>query len=262
MRGFVGPADIFRNPQAVFCLFEPQKKGISPFDLELTTAGDDFAVMGEHFKLGLYEHQSASAIAGLIDLLTASPHLATDPAAIRSIRITIYEPAFSIIGDLHKRDPRTRQSADHSMVYIVATLLRKAVETKQAGWRELMLTPADYDDGALFHALTRDLMQRIDFRHGGPEYDAKYPDGIPTSLEIDHATLGTLSSGLVMYPPGHARNTTADLTDLLRHKFDRLAGLGVRDPAALHQRVSNLAAKSPAEIQALYSFEIDHVRPA
>ena len=77
----------------------------------------------------------------------------------------------------------------------------------------LMLVPADYDDAALHHPLTRELMQRIDFRHGGPEYDAKYPDGIPTTLEIDHATLGTLTSGLVMYPEGHARNTIADLPD-------------------------------------------------
>jgi 2-methylcitrate dehydratase len=70
MRGFVGPADIFRNPQAPFCLFEPPpKKGISPFNLELAAGGDDFAVMGEHFKLGLYEHQSASAIAGLLTLI-------------------------------------------------------------------------------------------------------------------------------------------------------------------------------------------------
>ena len=32
----------------------------------LATGGDDFAVMGMHFKLGLYEHQSAGAIQGLI----------------------------------------------------------------------------------------------------------------------------------------------------------------------------------------------------
>lgn len=44
---FVGPADIFRNAQAIFCLFEkPQQKGTSPFDLRLTASGDDFAVMG------------------------------------------------------------------------------------------------------------------------------------------------------------------------------------------------------------------------
>ena len=128
MRGFVGPADIFRNPEAIFCLFEPPaKKGTSPFDLTLATSGDDFAVMGMHFKLGLYEHQSAGAIEGLIDLLAREPALLADADAIERIRIVDLQPAFGIIGDPAKRDPRTRQSADHSMVYIVATLLRKAL---------------------------------------------------------------------------------------------------------------------------------------
>jgi 2-methylcitrate dehydratase len=272
MRGFVGPADIFRNPQAIFCLFEPSaKKGTSPFSLELAASGDDFAVMGMHFKLGLYEHQSAGAIAGLFDLLAKHPQLAADPAAIEKIRITIYEPAFSIIGDPHKRDPRTRQSADHSMVYIVATLLRKAAEVRgqesevgsqESGWKSLMLLPEDYSDAALVHPLTREIMAKIDFCHGGPEYDAKYPDGIPTTLEIEHRTLGRLSSGLVMYPEGHARNTSGNLSALLQHKFQRLAGLGVRDVATLQRRLSNLGSKSADEIQQLYSFEIEHVRPA
>jgi 2-methylcitrate dehydratase len=270
MRGFVGPADIFRNPQAVFCLFEqPQEKGTSPFDLELAARGDDFAVMGMHFKLGLYEHQSAGAIEGLISLLNKHPQLVDDPTAIERIRITIYEPAFSIIGDPHKRDPRTRQSADHSMVYIVGTLLRKAAELRGQGtgdrgqgWEALMLMPEDFGDEALFHPVTRELMGRIDFCHGGREYDVRYPDGIPTSIEIQHRLLGMLSSGLVMYPEGHARNTSGNLPALLRNKFRRLAGLGVRDVDALHDRLTNLAGKSAAEIRDLYSFEIDHVRPA
>jgi 2-methylcitrate dehydratase len=197
--------------------------------------------------------------------------LAAEPAAIEKIRITIYEPAFSIIGDSHKRDPRTRQSADHSMVYIIATLLRKAVEAGVQGsgfrvqeflWKDLMLMPDDYNDAALFHPLTRELMRRIDLLHGGPDYDAKYPDGIPTTVEITHRTLGTVSSGLVMYPEGHARNTGGNLPALLEHKFNRLAGLGVGDMAALRKRLTNLINKSSAEIRELYSFKIDHVRPA
>jgi len=99
-------------------------------------------------------------------------------------------------------------------------------------------------------------MERIDFRHGGAEYDAKYPDGIPTSLDIDHRAQGTLSSGLVMYPEGHARNTSGNLDRLLQQKFLRLAGLGVRDPSALLVRTTNLADKSSAEIAELYTFEI------
>jgi len=257
MRGFQGPADIFRNPEAIFCLFErPTVAGTSPFDLTLTTAGSDFAIMGMHFKLGLYEHQSAGAIEGLINLLALYPAVLDDIHKLRLVRITTYEPAFSIIGDPAKRDPRTRQSADHSMVYIVATLLRKAFELRAVGWEELMLLPVDYDEHSLFDPVTRSLMDRIEFRHGGREYDEKYPDGIPTTLEIEHDELGLLSSGLVMYPEGHARNRSGHLEALLRRKFDRLVEPAVDNPAALWDQLSDVAEKSPAEIADLYSFSI------
>jgi 2-methylcitrate dehydratase len=101
-------------------------------------------------------------------------------------------------------------------------------------------------------------MERIEFRHGGPEYDAKYPDGIPTSLEIDHRTLGTLSNGLVMYPEGHARNTSGHLDLLLKAKFQRLAGLGVKDVDGLVLRIG-LNEKSAEEIRELYSFAISRL---
>lgn len=39
-----------------------------------------------------------------------------------------YQPAFGIIGDPAKRDPHTRQSADHSMVFILAAMLNKAAQ--------------------------------------------------------------------------------------------------------------------------------------
>jgi 2-methylcitrate dehydratase len=204
----------------------------------------------------LYEHQSAGAIQGLMDLVIRNPDLLADPQALKKVRITIYEPAFGIIGDPAKRDPRTRQSADHSMVYIIATLLRKAFHERKAGWRELMLVPADYDAASLADPLTRALIERIEFRHGGKEYDEKYPDGIPTTLEVEHARLGNLSSGLVMYPEGHARNTSGNLPALLQHKFRVLASLGVSDVDALYARFTNLAEKSAAEIADLYDFPI------
>ena len=257
MRGFIGPADIFRNPEAIFCLFEkPVQAGESPFDLALSTSGSDFAVMGMHFKLGLYEHQSAGAIQGLIDLLSRNAKLLDTPDHLRGLRITIYEPAFGIIGDPAKRDPRTRQSADHSMVYIIATLLRKAYQKQGTSWHDLMLLPEDYNDANLFDPLTRRIMDRIEFRHGGRDYDEKYPDGIPTTLEIEHELLGMLSSGLVMYPEGHARNTSGQLDDLLAYKFRKLAALGVEDVAGLYRRFSGMLQKSTDEIADLYSFVI------
>lgn len=118
MRGFVGPKDIFRNPEAIFRINE-KTSGDSPFDICLGYDGNDFAVMGMHFKLGLYEHQSAGAIEGVMKLL--HQHRFTqfrNPDAVKNIKIVAYEPAFGIIGDPAKRHPTTRQSADHSMVYI------------------------------------------------------------------------------------------------------------------------------------------------
>jgi 2-methylcitrate dehydratase len=266
IRGFRGPADIFRNPQALFCLFEPPPRpGESPFDLELATHGSDFAIMGMHFKLGLYEHQAAGAMAGLIRLLLKVPALAEDPDAIQELRVLLYEPALSIIADPHKRDPRTRQSADHSLVYILATLLLKAHQATQRGdwphdevaaWQSWMLLPEDYDEAALHEPRKRQLMQRIHFSHGGSEYDARYPDGLPASVEIVHRDRGRHTSGLVLYPPGHARCREPRLYDLLRAKFDRLAGRGVADPAALRQRLHQLPHLTPDETSELYSFPL------
>ncbi|MCH8006363.1 MAG: MmgE/PrpD family protein [Planctomycetes bacterium] len=266
MRGFVGPGDIFRNPAAIFRFFEPTA-GPAPFDLVLTHSGEDFAVMGMHFKLGLYEHQSAGALAGLIGLLTKHRHLLDDPEQIQAIKIIAYEPAFSIIGDPAKRDPRTRQSADHSMVYIIARTLAKAFNLARGGpanvpggiddaWQQLMLGPDDYRREALCDTQTRRLMARITFAHGGKKYDDRYPDGIPTSVVITTTAGDTLDSGLMMYPAGHARNKTANLPRLLKAKWLTLAAPAVDEPQRITDRLNALPGLDAAGLASLYDFSI------
>ncbi len=289
MAGFLGPKDIFRNPEAIFRLFEgpgqlfqkissagtgiPSAKAgnahASPFDLVLATGGSDFAVMGMHFKLGLYEHQSAGALQGLINLISRHPHLLADQTgeAIRSIVVKAYEPAFGIIGDPAKRDPKTRQSADHSMLYLVCTMLRKALERRHAnpkatlGWKELMLLPDDFGPAALHDPLTRQLMEKMSFEHGGPDFDAKYPDGIPTAMVITDVTGATLDSGLVMYPGGHARNDQGNdrvnLNEILDHKFAMLGTLVTDKPKGLIERFSNLAKKKAGAVATMLDFPLE-----
>jgi 2-methylcitrate dehydratase len=271
MRGFLGPRDIFRNPESMFRQFE-KTNGDSPFDLVLSHSGGDFAVMGMHFKLGLYEHQSAGALQGMLTLLRENPQIlekALENAdAIRSINIVAYEPAFGIIGDPAKRDPKTRQSADHSMVYIVGTLLRKAIEMARSTgstklghcdncyWKNLMLVPHDYSPEAIVHPATRALMEKFSFTHGGPEYDRRYPDGIPTSLVIEMADGAKFDSGLVMYPAGHARNATADLKGILAKKAKNLGALASDDPQPVIDRFNRIASLSAAELASLHDFTI------
>lgn len=267
MDGFRGPRDIFRNPESLFRVFE-NTEGDSPFDLTLSHSGDDFAVMGMHFKIGLYEHQSAGALQGLLNLLQQDPSLAADPEKITSIHITAYEPAFSIIGDPAKRDPTTRQSADHSMVYIVSTMLQKAVEavsqdgaglfkeTNDEVWKRLMLTPYDFDTDAIHNPVTRKIMETITFEHGGGTYDEKYPDGIPTSIKITSQDGTTLDSGMIMYPAGHARNTVADMDDVLVAKFKMHGDIAMEDPSEVISRCMDVEQLDKNKLMHIWDIEL------
>jgi 2-methylcitrate dehydratase len=189
-------------------------------------------------------------------LLTSYPQIAERPSDIRKILIKAYEPAFGIIGDPHKRNPTTRQSADHSMVYIISRLLAKAtgqvsgggppvktrVSNREEAWKEWMLTPYDYGHEALNDKLTRSIMETIEFEHGGPEFDSRYPDGIPTSVDIHLADGQIFKSGLVMYPSGHARERDSDLRAILDHKFYKL-GLIAFTPGRFNNYMKRLTGK-------------------
>jgi 2-methylcitrate dehydratase len=262
LAGFVGPKDVFRNPLAIYRLNEPTPHGESPFDLELCLAGDAFAIHAMHFKLGLYEHQSAAALESLVALFGRQPSLAADLSEINTVCVRIYEPAYSIIADPAKKTPTTRQSADHSLPYILArTLLKaRAATGGSLGWEALMLLPDDYADEAICDPAAARLIERMVIEHGGPEYDALYPDGIPTSVTIEHKRLGTLDGGLVRYPLGHAKSDAGQTAAVVDLKFDRLVADAIDDPAALRARV-RLAGKSASNVADLYAFSIHGCDP-
>jgi 2-methylcitrate dehydratase len=244
---------------AIYRLNQPCPDGESPFDLELGVAGDAFAINAMHFKLGLYEHQSAGALQSLVDLFRDRPAVAADLDAIHRIRVRIYEPAYSIIADPAKRSPTTRQSADHSLPYILAKTLLKARAAASRGdligWESLMLLPDDYSDAAIADPEVKRLIERIAIEHGGRDYDDRYPEGIPTSVAIEHASLGMLGGEMVLFPLGHARSDAARTGVIVNLKFDRLVAGAVDDPSRLRARMQ-LAGKSTADIAELYAFAI------
>ena len=261
--GFQGPRDIFRNPLAIYRLNEPCPDGESPFDLELGQSGNAFVIHSMHFKLGLYEHQSAAAIESLIEILCKTPHAVAALNSIRSITITIYEPAFSIIADPAKRTPLTRQSADHSLPFIIARTLQKAASSFAAGntvcgWSEVMLLPEDYSDAAIADKGLAEIVKKIDIVHGGPDYDSLYPEGIPARVSIDHDECGLLDGGRCVFPLGHAHSDQSQTTALVDEKFRRLVAGAVSSPQALrqHLRLHDMPAEHVAQ---LYAFPINLV---
>jgi 2-methylcitrate dehydratase len=99
-------------------------------------------------------------------------------------------------------------------------------------------------------------MDKIEFAHGGPDYDKRYPDGIPTSVVIESGDGTSFDSGMVMYPCGHARNKTGDLDALLRNKWKHLAAIVSDDGAGLIARFNGMGGKSAAEVASINDFAI------
>jgi 2-methylcitrate dehydratase len=127
LAGFVGPRDVFRNPLAIYRLNQPCPDGESPFDLELGVAAATPSRSMPCTSSSGSTSTSRPARSKRSSICSARPRwLAATSTRIRAIRVKIYEPAYSIIADPAKRTPTTRQSADHSLPYILAKTLLKA----------------------------------------------------------------------------------------------------------------------------------------
>lgn len=49
-----------------------------------------------------------------------------------------------------------------------------------------------------------------------------------------------MDSGLIMFPSGHARNTSANLEDILNHKFNLIGRLAINDSNSLQEFLNTL----------------------
>ncbi|MEI6637950.1 MAG: hypothetical protein WCO99_15400, partial [Planctomycetota bacterium] len=148
--------------------------------------------------------------------------------------------------------------------YILAKTLLKARAASRSGaaadWESCMLLPDDYSEAAIRDTDISALIEKMSIVHGGRDYDDRYPEGIPTSVEIEHLALGRIGAGLVTYPLGHARADVARTAEVVDLKFDRLVAGAVADPRALRERM-RIGGKNPAEMAELYAFPIHGCDP-
>lgn len=127
------------------------------------------------------------------------------------------------------------------MVYIVSTMLRKAIQdaelltsinagtTLDAVWKRLILLPEDFSQKAIHNPLSKKLSDLMEFEHGGKPFDEKYPEGIPTTIQITLKDGSFFDSKLVMFPSGHAKNTDCDLRGILDNKFKVLGKIALAE---------------------------------
>lgn len=128
---------------------------------------------------------------------------------ISDVEIGSYDVAIEIIGrDPEKWHPATRETADHSFPYCVATALFDGSMTLQSFSRKRLRDPA-----------VRDLMKKIRVVRQ-PEFEGRYPKIMPIRITVK-TEAGNTYVRQVDVPVGHPDNPMSDRN--LETKFRRLA---------------------------------------
>jgi 2-methylcitrate dehydratase len=96
-------------------------------------------------------------------------------------------------GDAERRQPKSRETADHSFQYLVAVALLDGE-----------LTPSQFADGRWFSPDVVDLMNRMVIR-SDPGWKARAPGGFPCTVRLK-TNDGRESRSEIAYANGHARN--------------------------------------------------------
>ena len=117
---------------------------------------------------------------------------------IDAIEVQIYAMAHSEIGsEPAKWDPRTRETADHSLPYMLAVALQDG-----------RITPASFEPQRYLDPSLRPLMNRIRVAEN-PEFTRRFPQELVSEIEVVTRS-GARLTERAEYPKGHARNPMTD----------------------------------------------------
>jgi 2-methylcitrate dehydratase len=117
---------------------------------------------------------------------------------IAQLNVRTYWMAYSEIGsEPAKWDPRTRETADHSLPYLLTTALLDGA-----------ITAASFDMERVLDPSIRPLMKRISISERD-ELTRQFPAALPSEIEVV-TTAGERILERSEYPKGHARNPMTD----------------------------------------------------
>jgi 2-methylcitrate dehydratase len=155
--------------------------------------GRPFRVTQTHLKNYPAVLHAQSPIAAAIEL-----HGQMRIEDIASVTVNTYWVADRYL-DRSKPDwrPSTRETADHSIPYIVAAAIIDG-----------QITPATFTEKRIHDPQLRSLLEKMSVVEL-PEFTAAYPDGCPCRIEIVSKT-GLRKVASAKYFKGHARNPLSD----------------------------------------------------
>jgi 2-methylcitrate dehydratase len=186
--GMTGPYEPFEGRHGIW------EQVTGPFQLQpLGGAEKPFTVETSNLKFFPSEYHSQAPLWTALEIRQK-----VKPEDIDAINVQTYWLAYSEIGsEPQKWDPQTRETADHSLAYLLAVALQDGA-----------VTPASFTLERIRDANLRPLMNKISIREN-VEFTRQYPEALRSEIEVI-TTSGERLVEQVSYPKGHRRNPMSD----------------------------------------------------
>jgi 2-methylcitrate dehydratase len=186
--GMTGPTAAFEGRHGLW------EQVTGPFELGVLGGGDrPFAIERTNFKSFATEYHAQAPVAMALALREK-----VGVEQIEAIDVRIYAMAHSeIASEPAKWDPKTRETADHSLPYMLAVALTDG-----------RIGPASFEPRRYLDPGLRPLMNRIRVAEHG-EFTRRFPRELVSEIEVV-TRAGARLTERAEFPKGHARNPMTD----------------------------------------------------
>jgi 2-methylcitrate dehydratase len=200
-KGYTGPEHVIDGKEGLVHCFGPEWK------LEILTdgLGDSWRIERCGMKAFPTEALTHTPISAVLDLVREHD---LAPGQVERIVIDSLARAADILADPSKYDPRSKETADHSLPYVIAA----AVVDRQ-------VTPLQFEEHKILDETIRAQLPKVEVR-ADPEIEKLFP-GLQRVRATIHTTDGRELVRQLDYPKGDPRNPLSDRE--VEEKFDALA---------------------------------------
>ena len=205
-KGMSGPGEPFEGRRGLWEQAVGREVVIPGFPLGDVRGDDDpFRITRTIFKAYPSQIHTQAPIGLALQLREQAP-----AGSIDAIHIDTYRVAASTASsEPEKWDPKTRETADHSIPWLVASALLDGP-----------VTPSSFADERIASAAIRDVMSRMTLTEE-PGYTARYPSEYNCRITVT-AKDGSVHTAHTSWPRGHQRNPMSDAE--VEAKFRGFAG--------------------------------------
>jgi 2-methylcitrate dehydratase len=200
-RGYSGPEHVIDGKEGLVHCFGPEWK----LEVLVDGLGESWRIERCGMKAFPTEALTHAPISAVLDIVHEHD---LRPDDVKKVHIRSLARAADILADPSKYDPRTKETADHSLPYVIAA----AVVDRQ-------VTPAQFEQERIMDETIRAQLPKVEVV-ADPEIEKVFPELQRVKVTIE-TTGGASHTKELDYPKGDPRNPLTD--EEVEAKFDALA---------------------------------------